>query len=374
MLGLYVHIPFCKKICPYCDFYKMVSNQDKKQNYIKGLSQEMKLKNLSDYSFDTVYIGGGTPSSLSLDLLEELFINLSNNINLDNLKEFTIEANPEDITEDFVKLIHQYNVSRVSIGTQTLNSRLQKLISREFSYEELKLKIKLLQKFDINNINLDLIYSIPGQTFEEFCDDLDKVISLDINHISAYSLILEEHTIFYHKYLKGDLKLNSEDLESKMYKQLIKKLTSNNFIHYEVSNFAKKGYQSLHNLIYWNCDEYVAIGVSASSYVNNIRQTNCKNMNKYLIGLSDNKIYLDEESYIDKEEAKKEWIILGLRKIKGIDKNKFALKFGENLKDAFLSIQPLINEGLLKENKNYLYIPKKYLYISNHILIKILSE
>ena len=374
MLGLYIHIPFCNNICPYCDFYKMVASNNLKNKYIDALLAEMKLKKLDNYKFDTLYIGGGTPTSLTLDQLERLFLYIKNNLNLDCLKEFTIEVNPGDLTSDLIDLFVKYGISRVSIGVQTFNPRLQEIIKRPFSFDELKAKIDTLKEKNINNINLDLIYSIPTETVEEFDQDLDKAISLDVTHLSVYSLILEEHTIFYHKYLKGELELIDDKLESKMYHHLCNKLSQNNFIHYETSNFSKKGYQSFHNLIYWNCDEYLAVGASSASYFSNYRNTNIRNIGKYIESINNGEIALSESNYISKEEAMEEFIIFGLRKTKGISKNEFALRFDEKIKDTYLSIQTLIDEGLLKENRNYIYIPQKYFYISNHIIVKILSE
>lgn len=374
MLGLYIHIPFCSSICPYCDFYKMVASKKTKEEYIDALLTEMIIKKLNNYKIDTLYIGGGTPTSLSMDLLERLFNGLNKYINLKTLKEFTIEVNPNDLTMELIDLLKKYHLTRISIGVQTFNSRLQKIINRPFNLIELKKKINLLKNNGLSNINLDLIYSIPTESLQEFDNDLDIAISLDVPHLSVYSLILEEHTIFYHQYLKGNLKLNSDDLEAKMYNHLCNKLKKHNFIHYETSNFSKKSYQSLHNLIYWNCDEYLALGTSSASYHNSVRSTTTKNIKKYLEGIRNNSVILEEQEFISKDESKKEFVILGLRKIKGISKRGFALRYDENLKDAFLPIQSLIEEGLLKENKDYIYIPRKYFYISNHIIVKILSE
>lgn len=374
MLGLYIHIPFCKSICPYCDFYKMVVSDKIKMDYIQALIKEIKLKKLNQYDFDTIYIGGGTPSCLPISLLETLLTYLNRNINLSTLKEFTIEVNPNDINESLIDLLKNYHITRISIGIQTFNSRLQKIINRCFDKTELIKKIALIKKKGIKNINLDLMYSIPTQSLTEFDDDLNQAIALDVTHLSVYSLILEEHTSFYHLYQKGQLTLNDDDTEAKMYQHLCQKLKKNQFIHYETSNFAKKGYHSLHNLIYWNCEEYLAIGAASASYFNNIRATTTNNLNEYLKGINHHQIILTQEELIDKTTSEEEFIMLGLRKTTGISKNEFALRFDEKLKDRFLSIQTLINDGLLIEKDDYIFIPEKYFYISNHIIVKILSE
>lgn len=375
MLGLYIHIPFCNKICSYCDFYKLVASDNLKNEYKNALFAEMKLKNLSNYSFDTLYIGGGSPSSLSTLMLDEILKTLSNYVNLNKLKEFTIEVNPSDLNIELIKLFVKYHVNRVSIGVETFNKDIQKFINKEFDTKLLEENIKLLKENNIQNINIDLMYSFPNfknptKILEE---DLKKAILLDVKHLSVYSLILEEHTIFDYLYKKGKLKLISEEEESSTYNMLINFLTKHDFEHYETSNFAKAGYQSLHNLIYWNCDEYIALGPSASSYFNNYRFTNINSIKDYIKGANCNNLVLSENSFIDESEAKNERIILNLRKTKGLNKNDFYNKFKIAVKDEFLNIDNLIKDGLLIESKNYIRIPKKYFYISNHIINKILK-
>ena len=239
MLGLYIHIPFCNQICPYCDFYKMVVSNKKKETIIEALLEEMKNKKIDKYAFNSLYIGGGSPSCLDINLLKKILFYLNEKINLEKLEEFTVELNPNDITESLVSLLSKYHVSRVSIGIQTFNDRLQKIISRHFTKKDLINKLDLLKQYKINNINLDMIYAIPSQTLSEFEDDLNTAISLNPNHLSIYSLILEEHTIFYYLYNKGKLKLVDEDTEAQMYKLLCNKLKNTNFIHYETSIFEK---------------------------------------------------------------------------------------------------------------------------------------
>ena len=372
MLGLYIHIPFCNQICPYCDFYKMVVSNKKKETIINALLEEMKKKKIDKYSFKSLYIGGGSPSCLDINLLEKILFYLNKKIDLENLDEFTIELNPNDITESLVSLLSKYHVSRVSIGIQTFNERLQNIINRPFTKNDLINKLNLLNQYKINNVNLDMIYAIPSQTLSEFEEDLNIAISLNPNHLSIYSLILEEHTIFYHLYNKGKLKLVDEDTEAQMYKLLCDKLKNTNFIHYETSNFAKEGYYSKHNLIYWNCDEYIGIGPAASSYINNYRITNINNLDEYLEYVyNDKEIYL-EKTYISKEEAMNEFIMLGLRKIKGISKTEFFKRFNLDIKEKYPSIINLISQKNLIEENDYIFIPEDLFYISNYIITKII--
>lgn len=375
MLGLYVHIPFCNQICPYCDFYKMVASNNLKKEVINALLEEMKLKNLGNYTFDTLYIGGGTPTSLDINLLELLLSGLNKYIKFTKLKEFTIEANPSDITIELIDLLKKYQISRISIGVQTFNSHLQKIIKREFDFEEFKRRVELLKNSGITNINFDLMYSIPSNDkhIEIIEEDFRLALSLKPTHLSVYSLILEKHTIFDYLYQKGKLQLVDEELEASLYELICKTLKKNNFIHYETSNFALKGYQSLHNLIYWNCDEYIAIGPSGSSYLNNYRFTTINNLKEYLKGIKEGKVLLLENNYIDEKERMHEEIILGLRKTKGISKNNFYQKYNLNIKDIFSEIDNLIDQHLLEEDEEFIFIPEKHFYISNYIINKILK-
>lgn len=372
MLGLYVHIPFCNQVCPYCDFFKIVASKERKKMFVDALLAEMKLKNLHNYQFDTLYIGGGSPSSLEITMLEKILIRLDEVVNLALLKEFTIEVNPLEITEELIKLFVKYHVSRLSIGVQTLNPRLQKIISRPLTTELLQTKIAIVKKYGIANINLDLLYAIPSETWEEFSEDLEKITSFDVPHLSCYSLILEEHTIFYHQFQKKQLTLIDEKKEAKMYHHLCNFLKTQKFIHYETSNFARKGYESIHNLIYWNCDEYVALGPGASSYLDNYRFKTISNLQSYFEGLKNQTIILEEKIKITNKEKQKEAIMLGLRKCQGLSLTKFFEDFNVSIFEVFPAINQLLEEKLLKIKGDYLFIPNKYFYISNYIINKII--
>lgn len=372
MLGLYIHIPFCNQICPYCDFCKRVSQSSYQTQYIDALLAEMKIKKLDQYAFDTVYIGGGTPSSLSLENLDRLFLGIEKSIPLSHCQEVTIEVNPEDITEELASLLARHHISRVSIGIQTFVPHLQQVIKRFTTRDDIHKKITLFHRVGINNINIDLMYAIPGETLDDVIDDLTCAVSLPIQHISYYSLILEEHTLFYHLYQKQKLTLVDEELEEKMYYTIIDTLQKHQFHHYETSNFSKIGYESKHNLIYWNCESYHAIGTSSSSYINHHRSTNTRDLLSYLSYMQKGEIALDEDEEINEYEAMKEEVILGLRKIQGIDILAFQAKFQKSIIEVFPQIPFLIEEGLLEKKQNYIAIPYRYLYITNHILLKII--
>lgn len=374
MFGLYLHIPFCKNICKYCDFYKMVVSRSLQEKTINYIIEEMKLRELSKYQIDTIYIGGGSPSSLDDDLLDKLLFNLSQLTNFDELKEFTIEFNPNDITIDKVKILQKYQVTRVSIGIQTFNNNLLNTLGRIpfVSFEELNEKIKLLNMYDIKNINVDLIYAIPGEVIDDITDDLNKMMRLPITHLSCYSLILEERSILYYEYTHNKIKLIDETLDEKMYEKINEVLEKNNFIHYETSNFSKPGFNSLHNLIYWHRDDYLGIGPGASSSIGNHRFTNTHNLNEYFLGIDNKNIKYAEDIIDSKKDEQELMVMMNLRLSEGINKKRYLERFNEDVKDTFPSILELLKEGLLEETTDTIRIPLKYFYISNYIIVKII--
>ncbi len=373
MLGLYIHIPFCKKICPYCDFTKRVSTKKTQEIYLNALCEEMKLKKVHKYSFDTLYIGGGTPSMLAIDLLKKLFFHLDESIHLSSLKEITFECNPEDITKELCEVLETFHVNRVSIGVQTFIPKLQNLIGRFTDVETIQAKIKLLKEAKIDNINVDMMYALPSEAMEDLNEDLEKVTSLDIKHLSFYSLILEERTIFSTLVQKQKLTLLDEKTEAKMYHHIVHFLDKHGFKRYETSNFSKNGYQSIHNLIYWNCEKYLALGLGASSYYGDTRFKTTTNLQKYLHLVDDQVIQLEEKTVLSVDDQMEERIILELRKKVGLDECKFFNDFGVKVEEKFSRIHQLLDEGLLIQKENHLAIPTKYVYITNHIILKIIE-
>ena len=374
MFGLYLHIPFCKSICKYCDFYKMVVSRSLQEKTINYIIKEMKQIEISQYQIDTIYIGGGSPSSLDDDLLEKLLFNLSQVTNFDVLKEFTIEFNPNDITTEKVKILQKYKVTRVSIGIQSFNKKLLKTLGRIpfVSFEELQEKIKLLNTYNITNINADLIYAIPGETLDELTDDVEKMMMLPITHLSCYSLILEERSILYYEYTHNKIKLVDETLDEAMYKKINEILKRNNFIHYETSNYSKSGFNSLHNLIYWHRDDYLGIGPGASSSIGNHRFTNTHNLNEYFLGIDNKNIKYAEDIIDSKKDEQELMVMMNLRLSEGINKKRYLERFKEDVKDTFPHILELLKEGLLEETTDNIRIPLKYFYISNYIIVKII--
>ena len=311
MESVYIHIPFCKNICSYCDFCKIYYDINVVNKYLDRLSEEIKKKYRNE-KIRTIYIGGGTPSSLNIEQLKKLF-SITRIFELTDNCEFTIEANISDINEDFLKLCFNNRVNRLSIGIETINSQFYKMLNRFNNKQDIRKKIELSKKY-FKNINIDLMYGFYDEKIQDLKNDLDFVIGLDIQHISIYSLIIEDHTeLFLNKIGKV-----SEELDSEMYYYIIDYLKKNGYNHYEISNFSREGYYSKHNLNYWNNLNYYGFGLSASGYIDNIRYSNTRSITNYLKGK-----YLLIEEIIDDKTKMEEEMICGLRKIAGVSKKCF---------------------------------------------------
>ena len=351
----YIHIPFCKTICSYCDFCKFLYNEKWVYSYLDALSFEIE-NNYNKDKLDTIYVGGGTPSSLNIKELKKLF-NILKNFNLEEDYEFTIECNIEDITKEKLELFKKNKVNRISIGIQTFNKKFLKQINRDKNVDVVK-NINLVKKY-FDNINVDLMYAFENETLSDLKKDIDEFLKLNINHISCYSLIIEKNTKFYN----DDVHNIDEDLDYEMYKLITDTLKKNGFIHYEISNYSKDGYKSRHNLTYWNNNQYYGFGVSASGYIDNKRYTNTKNIVRY--NMFENK---KEEEILKEEDKMMYEMILNLRKMEGVNKKSFYDKYTKNIEDVF-DIKKLLLDKYLIDDGDKIYINEKYLYISNEILI-----
>jgi len=348
--SVYIHIPFCKHICSYCDFCKLYYNKKWTNDYLNALEKEIKEK-YNGETIETIYIGGGTPSNLDIDELKRLFSIV--NIFKTNLKEFTFECNVEDINENLLKFLKTTKVNRISIGVQTFNKNHLNYLNRVNNIDIIE-KINLVKKY-YKNINIDLMYAFKNETLDDLNNDLETILKLDIKHISTYSLIIEENTM-----LRKEKPID-EELDYEMYKLINEKLKKYN--HYEVSNFSKKGYESKHNLTYWNNEEYYGFGLGASGYINNIRYENTRNIKEYI-----NNNYLLNENKLSILEQMQNEMILGLRKLEGVNKQTFKQKYNKEIKEVF-EIENLLKEKKLIETKEYIFINKDYIYLSNEILI-----
>lgn len=357
----YIHIPFCKKICSYCDFCKNYYNELVVDNYLDNLKKEIS-KNYKNEVLDTLYIGGGTPSSLSKNNLNKL-INILKLFKLNNSYEFTFECNYEDINEELLDLLKNNKVNRISIGIQTFNDKFSKVLNRDINKKEMIEKINLTKKY-FSNINIDLMYALPGESINDLKMDLEIIKKLDVTHISTYALIIEDHT----NLKLQNIKETRDDIQNKMYYLIVDYLKNNGYNHYELSNFAKENYESRHNLTYWNNDNYYGFGAGASGFIDNIRYDNTKSVFKYNAGIT--KVY---EEKLSLNELMKDEVMLSLRKINGINKNDFYKKYNVLLEDAF-DYKNLIRNNFLTETSKNVYINENELFVSNEIIIMFLNS
>lgn len=353
MKSAYIHIPFCNTICSYCDFCKFLKNTEWLDKYLTELNKEISSTYKGEV-LDTLYIGGGTPSSLDINELNRLF-DILKVFRLNEIYEFTFECNIENITEELLISLKNNKVNRISIGVETFNNKYLKYLNRHHTKNSAINTINLVKKY-FDNINVDLMYAIPGETLKELESDIDILLSLDIPHISTYSLIIEENTKLY----IDKTKYIDDELDCDMYNLIINKLKDYN--HYEVSNFSKLGYESKHNLTYWNNDEYYGFGCGASGYIDNIRYDNTRSITSYIKGK-----YLLESNKLSKKERISNEFILGLRKMSGINKNTFKSKYNIDIKSINI-VNKLLSENKLIEDINNIYINPEYIYTSNYIL------
>lgn len=360
MRSVYIHIPFCKSICSYCDFCKFLHEEVYASEYLNELSKEID-KYYDNDKIRTLYIGGGTPSVLSLNNLKKLF-EITKKFDTSLLEEFTFEMNIDDITEEKLLLLKTNNVNRISIGIQSFNEINLKYLNRKHTKNEIIKNINLAKNY-FTNINVDLMFALPIETFSTLKKDVKEILKLDVPHISTYSLIIEQNTVLSHSKVKPI----EEDLDYKMYSYILKELKKNNYNHYEVSNFAKEGYQSKHNLNYWQNNEYYGFGLGAHGFISELRYENTRSFNTYLKGN-----YRFNELVLSKREDMENEVILGLRKLEGINIVDFFNKYKINIQEEFI-ITPLLKNGLLKIKDNNIYIPEEKIYIMNTILNEILK-
>ena len=369
MAGIYIHIPFCTKVCTYCDFYKMVAKDSWKEKYVDYLLKELEMRKDLLGNIKTVYIGGGTPSSLKLELQTKIFEALKSYINVNDLTEFTIEANPDDITETLVKLWQENGINRISLGIQSLKKKKLKKLGRTHNSKTVKKAIKLITSSGIKNINADLIYGVGNEWFCKIKSDIKKLIRLGITHISTYSLIIEEKTIIKKQLNEGKFKPMDEEKDAKTYQRIRSFLAKKGFVHYEISNFAKPGFESKHNLTYWNNQNYLGLGAGASYYIDDTRYTNIMNLEAYYHGIDNGELNYLELSKLHKEEQMSEHVILGLRKMSGFNIKEFEERFELSVFDAFPIVTEKIENKILELSGDYLKVPADKLYLMNSILV-----
>lgn len=376
-LGLYIHIPFCESKCYYCDFNSHVNKNYLVEKYIMYLKKELDLyiNDLKGYNLKTIFFGGGTPSAIDEKYIYDILNHLYKNTDISHLKEITLEANPKTLNTEKLKVYKSLGINRISLGVQTLNDSLLTQIGRIHTTRDFLDTYELIRSQGFENINTDIMFNLPNQTYKDVIKTLKEIIKLDIKHISYYSLKIEEGTPFHVKYEKDELRLPEEDVERKMYHGAIELLEKNGYKQYEISNFAKQGYECNHNIIYWKVKPYIGVGLSAHSNINSYRYGNTEKFEEYFKMIDENKlpIYEEEKEFIDKDMEIAEYIILGLRLIDGINKEYFSKRFGITIRDVLgKKLDKFIEEGLLEENDYNVKLTKKGLDLCNIVFMEVL--
>ena len=365
-IGIYIHIPFCKQKCYYCDFISYCNKDNLIEKYIQAVKKEIQLQEIIK-EIDTIYIGGGTPSYIEAKYIKEILEEIKTK-NISKEAEITIEVNPGTVTLDKLQEYKNCGINRLSIGLQSTQNNLLKTIGRIHNFEEFLETYKMARKVGFKNINVDLMLGLPNQKISDLKESLEKVLELKPEHISVYSLIVEENTPIADKIEKNELILPEEETERNMYWYVKNTLELNGFHHYEISNFAKKGFESKHNLNCWEQQEYIGIGTSAHSYVENVRYSNTENLEKYIDNIEqgtpeNNKIIHEVQNENDK---KKEFMLLGLRKIDGIKISEFKKVFGDNPIYLFRNeLKKLSDEELIEIDDDIIRLTNKGINLAN---------
>lgn len=369
MAGIYIHIPFCKKRCIYCDFYSTTSGH-LKEAYIDALEKEIDLR--KDYAenevIETIYFGGGTPSQLLPSEAERIINRIKSVHRLSRNPEITLEANPDDISEKFLDGLRNTDINRISIGIQTFNDERLKFLNRRHDSRQAVKAVGMCREYGYDNISIDLIYGFPEESGDEWEKDIDKAVSLGIQHISAYHIIYEESTRLTRMLEEGKIKEIDEDNSIRQFETLMSKLKDAGFIHYEISNFCKPGMHSRHNTSYWQNKRYIGLGASAHSYNLESRQWNVADINTYIKALNEGGKFFETEN-LDIYSHYNDYILTSLRTMWGADIAYIREKFGERLSEYFLkNADRYIDSGDIESRDGKYIINEKGIFISDGIM------
>lgn len=368
MAGIYIHVPFCATRCIYCDFYTVTTRNH--QLFVDSLVKEISLRKdyLGEQRVNTIYFGGGTPSTLSIELIGRIFDVLYRYFNIEQKAEITLEANPDDLNERYIHSLNQLPVNRLSLGLQTFNNEMLRFLKRRHTGQEAEAAVKRCQDAGYDNISVDLMYGLPKQTYELFHYDILRVLALDVPHLSAYHLIYEQGTKLFRMLKNGQVRSVEESLSLRMFSLLISELKKNGFEHYEISSFAQSGLYSRHNTGYWKGASYIGLGPSAHSFNGKNRQWNVSSLKKYAQGIEEGHVYSEEEP--DSEDIRyNEMIMTGLRTMWGVDLRSLESVFGrERLLYCLKNAQKYVREGLIIKEGDILKLSTQGLFISDTIM------
>lgn len=370
-LSLYVHIPFCDVICPYCDFNKFSKVDNLIPEFVKSLIQEIKVRKLENNKVASISFGGGTPSYLANNDLKLIFKNLNDNFDISEEKiEISIEVNPKDIDRDKIKFYEDLGINRISVGGQSFDNSVLKTLGRNHDSKELLTSLEIIKKSNITNINLDLIYGVPNQKIYTWENSLKKFIEFSLPHLSAYQLTFEPKTKFYRDLMINKIREADENVTVRMFSVLNSLLKENKYINYEISNWSKPKMESIHNLRYWNKNNYLGLGPGASSFIDNKRTTNVRSLKKYIDNFKNSILEFEENYILDRNDILIENIMLNFRLSKGINHEEFKNKFEVNFNDKFLGlINDLTKYNLVDSDDNSTYLTEKGKLLSDSIFL-----
>lgn len=368
MAGIYIHIPFCKSRCIYCSFYS-TTLLDLRKKYINAVCREMELrKNYIREPFSTIYLGGGTPSLLDEAELTKLFLYINNVYDVDRNAEITMECNPDDITPEFTNMLSRLPINRVSMGAQTFADSRLRLLHRRHNSDEVKHAVKLLREAGIKNISIDLMFGFPDESLSQWKEDISAALALNIEHISAYSLMYEEDTPLWKMLDTGKVKEIDEELSLTMFKELVCQLTDAGYEHYEISNFARPGYRSRHNSSYWHQVPYIGLGAAAHSFDLNSRQWNVADLKLYIEEINNGIIPMEREE-LDNDTTFNDIITTALRTSGGINLNALETRLGKRYRNTLISAAGKhIEQGLLEIRHDRLRLTAEGIFISDMVM------
>lgn len=368
MAGIYIHIPFCKSRCIYCGFYS-TTLLDLRKKYINAVCREMELrKNYIREPFSTIYLGGGTPSLLDEAELTKLFLYINNVYDVDRNAEITMECNPDDITPEFANMLSRLSINRVSMGAQTFADSRLRILHRRHNSDEVKHAVKLLREAGIKNISIDLMFGFPDESLSQWKEDISAALALNVEHISAYSLMYEEDTPLWKMLDTGKVKEIDEELSLTMFKELVCQLTDAGYEHYEISNFARPGYRSRHNSSYWHQVPYIGLGAAAHSFDLNSRQWNVADLKLYIEEINNGIIPMEREE-LDNDTTFNDIITTALRTSDGIDLNAMETRLGKRYRNTLISAAGKhIEQGLLEIRHDRLRLTAEGIFISDMVM------
>lgn len=364
MAGLYIHIPFCRSRCIYCGFFS-TTDLALRQRYVEAVLREMRLRSeIEKTDIQTIYIGGGTPSQLTLDQLGELLKEARNVFDVDTNAEVTIEVNPDDVTNVLATGLIAMGVNRVSMGAQTFDASRLRFLNRRHTASQVKEAVGTLRRSGFDNISIDMMYGFPDETLESWQQDIDTALDLEVEHLSAYSLMYEEGTLLYRLLNEGQIQPCDEELERNMYYTLVDRLSASGYEHYELSNFAKPGRRSRHNSSYWKDVPYIGLGAAAHSYNGQCRQWNISDLHHYIKGI-ENGQPLTEHDELDTDTRYNDRIAVALRTCEGMGLSELS----NNQQDYLLrSAQRYLNDGLLELKNGSIKLTRKGLFVCDMIM------